>query len=144
MSDVGSRPMYVPVTHALHSLAGALEASTSAVNTIMQFVESYAAKVAHIESKVRTEEVSDLTAWAARLRAEDGGNLDAVSTEKIIAAWLEQRAIVQVNQSAHAARVLEGLFGSLRVLVTDSTILGALKAKLGAPPAPPAADEGKN
>jgi NADH/NAD ratio-sensing transcriptional regulator Rex len=121
----------VALVKGIREFAATLDHLTGALNTITQFSEAYLTKAAVVGSKLRSVELEDIQAFAANLRTHS--QLTSEDTAKVVIAWMENRAVVKVNQSAHMVKAVETIFRSVHIL-GDISMLGALKSKLSSPP----------
>jgi len=132
----------------LKELADTLDASAGPSNVIMQFVESYVAKADAIRGRMVGAEHTRLADFVGSLVRR--GGLSSEDAAKVVITWLDNDAAKRVNATEHAARMFEAAIGAIRVIVTDSTLLGMFRG--GESTTPPsseaapvkAAGEGQN
>ena len=120
---------------AIRDLSEVLDASAGSVNVIVQFVESYVAKMSAIHNRLVSDEHARIGLFASDLR--HNAQLSSEDAAKVVIAWMEEDAVKKVNGGAFAARMFESAIGAVRVLVTDSSLLGLLRGKAPVPTAAP-------
>lgn len=118
--------IHAPTLALLYKVSETLKLSTSAMNEIIQFAESYLTKAGIIQAKLRVLELSDITTFATNLKQHS--QLSSGDTANVITAWLEARTVERVNRMANATRTIESVTGSVRILFANTSVLDAIKA----------------
>jgi|GEM_PF-4674264 len=126
----------IAILQRLRDVAETLDASTGSLNTIMQFIDSYAMKADIVQHKVRMSELGDIISFASGLR----GQLSSEDAAQVIVAWIGADVERRGHSKATVGRIFDTVFASVRIITGSSDVIGMIREKLSSS----SSDEGKN